>query len=106
MKNSRYSSGLKIPWFTSVKSYRLMNVLFGLFLMMSLASCESTRTEYVMAPVVPIPAELLQDCPAPEIPYQMNYGKIVELNEELLTVIEKCNADKRSIREIEESRNH
>ncbi len=82
-----------------------MSVLFGMFLMMSLASCESTRTEYVTAPIVPIPAELLQDCPAPEIPHQMPYGKSVELNEELLTVIEKCNADKRSIREIEESRN-
>ncbi|MGX8941610.1 Rz1-like lysis system protein LysC [Symbiopectobacterium sp. Eva_TO] len=57
-----------------------------------------------MAPVVPIPAELLQDCPAPKIPYQMNYGKSVALNEELLTVIEKCNADKRSIRQIEGSR--
>ncbi|WP_430359820.1 Rz1-like lysis system protein LysC [Symbiopectobacterium sp. RP] len=81
-----------------------MSVLFGLFLMMSLASCESTRTEYVTAPVVPIPAELLQDCPAPEIAHQMTYGQSVALNEELLTVIEKCNADKRSIREIEGSR--
>ncbi|WP_434064603.1 Rz1-like lysis system protein LysC [Symbiopectobacterium purcellii] len=71
---------------------------------MSLAGCESTRTEYVRVPVVPIPAELLQDCPAPEIPYQMPYGKSVELNEELLTVIEKCNADKLSIRQIEAQR--
>ncbi|WP_438801484.1 hypothetical protein [Candidatus Symbiopectobacterium endolongispinus] len=29
---------------------------------------------------MPIPAELLQDCPAPEIPHQMPYGKSVELN--------------------------
>ncbi|MBT9428922.1 hypothetical protein JZM30_06370 [Candidatus Symbiopectobacterium endolongispinus] len=81
-----------------------MNLQFGLFLMMSLTGCESTRKEYVTVPVVPIPAELLQDCPAPDIPHQMPYGKSVELNEELLTIIEKCNADKRSIREIEESR--
>ncbi|MGL9720108.1 Rz1-like lysis system protein LysC [Symbiopectobacterium sp.] len=81
-----------------------MSVLFGLFLMMSLASCESTRREYVMSPVVPISAELLQDCPAPGIPHQMPYGKSVELNEVLLTVIEKCNADKRSIRQTEDLR--
>ncbi len=81
-----------------------MSVLFGLFLMMSLASCESTRTEFATAPIVPISAELLQDCPAPEITPRMTYGKSVALNEELLTVIEKCNADKRSIREIEGSR--
>ncbi|WP_420029435.1 Rz1-like lysis system protein LysC [Pectobacterium carotovorum] len=77
-----------------------------MFLLTWLTGCANTRTEYVPAPVAPIPAELLIDCIVPEIPYQMTYGDSVELNERLLTVIEKCNADKRSIREIEESRNH
>ncbi|WP_420910198.1 Rz1-like lysis system protein LysC [Pectobacterium odoriferum] len=81
-----------------------MNVLFGPFLMMSLVSCANTRTEYVTAPVVPIPAELLIDCIVPEIPHQMTYGDSVELNERLLTVIEKCNADKADIRKIELNR--
>ncbi|WP_459349824.1 Rz1-like lysis system protein LysC [Pectobacterium versatile] len=51
--------------------------------------------------MVPIPTELLIDCVVPEIPFQMNYGDSVELNERLLTVIESCNEDKRAIREIE-----
>ncbi|WP_224554966.1 hypothetical protein [Pectobacterium versatile] len=38
-----------------------------------------------MAPVVPIPAELLIDCIVPEIPLQMTFGDSVELNERLLT---------------------
>ncbi|WP_446676270.1 Rz1-like lysis system protein LysC [Pectobacterium versatile] len=53
---------------------------------------------------MPIPAELLIDCIMPEIPYQMTYGDSVELNERLLTVIEKCNADKRAVRDIEAAR--
>ncbi|WP_423805468.1 Rz1-like lysis system protein LysC [Pectobacterium versatile] len=53
---------------------------------------------------MPIPTELLIDCIVPEIPHQMTYGDSVELNERLLTVIEKCNADKQAIREIEAAR--
>ncbi|WP_433918259.1 Rz1-like lysis system protein LysC [Pectobacterium odoriferum] len=79
-------------------------VLLVLFLLTWLTGCGNTRTEYVAAPVVPIPTELLIDCIVPEIPHQMTYGDSVELNERLLTVIEKCNADKQAIREIEAAR--
>ncbi|QHP55024.1 hypothetical protein EH203_14955 [Pectobacterium carotovorum subsp. carotovorum] len=106
MQNSRYRTNLRRALFIYVNRYLVRDVLLIMFLLTWLTGCANTRTEYVPAPVAPIPAELLIDCIVPEIPYQMTYGDSVELNERLLTVIEKCNADKRSIREIEESRNH
>ncbi|PWC10674.1 hypothetical protein B4923_16270 [Brenneria roseae subsp. americana] len=81
-----------------------MIVPLDLFLAMLLTGCGNTRTEYVPAPVVPIPAELLIDCVIPEIPAIMSYGDSVELNERLLAVIEQCNADKAAIRQIESNR--
>ncbi|EPF5075274.1 Rz1-like lysis system protein LysC [Yersinia enterocolitica] len=56
-------------------------------------------------PQVPIPASLLSDCIPPEIPEILTWGNSLLLNDTLLTVIEQCNADKASIRKIEESRN-
>ncbi|PWC10552.1 hypothetical protein DDT56_21735 [Brenneria corticis] len=79
-------------------------VLLGLSLLTLSTGCGNTRTEYVPAPVVSIPVELLIDCIIPEIPAAMSYGQSVELNELLLAVIEQCNADKAAIRQIEESR--
>ncbi|WP_427247329.1 Rz1-like lysis system protein LysC [Yersinia enterocolitica] len=55
-------------------------------------------------PQVPIPASLLSDCIPPEIPEILTWGNSLLLNDTLLTVIEQCNADKVSIRKIEQSR--
>ncbi|WP_427225919.1 Rz1-like lysis system protein LysC [Yersinia enterocolitica] len=55
-------------------------------------------------PQVPIPASLLSDCILPEIPEILTWGNSLLLNDTLLTVIEQCNADKASIRKIEQSR--
>ncbi|AFR03274.1 hypothetical protein [Pectobacterium carotovorum] len=97
---------LRRALFIYVNRYLVRDVLLILFLLTWLTGCVNTRTEYVTAPVVSLPAELLIDCIVPEIPYQMTYGDSVELNERLLTVIAQCNADKRAIREIEGLRNN
>ncbi|WP_425288937.1 Rz1-like lysis system protein LysC [Yersinia enterocolitica] len=55
-------------------------------------------------PQVPIPASLLSDCVPPEIPEILTWGNSLLINDTLLTVIEQCNADKASIRKIEQSR--
>lgn len=80
------------------------SVLNALCLSLLLSSCGTTRTEYVQAPPVPLPASLLIDCVIPEIPYQMTWADSLTLNEQLLAVIEKCNQDKADIRTIEQSR--
>ncbi|WP_445394697.1 Rz1-like lysis system protein LysC [Yersinia aleksiciae] len=51
-----------------------------------------------------MPTSLLSDCMPPEIPEVLTWGNSLLLNETLLTVIEQCNADKASIRQIEQSR--
>ncbi|EPW9633220.1 Rz1-like lysis system protein LysC [Yersinia enterocolitica] len=51
-----------------------------------------------------MPASLLSDCIPPEIPEILTWGNSLLLNDTLLTVIEQCNADKESIRQIEQSR--
>nr|WP_073991240.1 hypothetical protein [Yersinia rohdei] len=81
-----------------------MSVLFGLFLLPLLTSCANTQIKYVQVPPVPIPASLLSDCMPPEIPEVLTWGNSLLLNDTLLTVIEQCNADKASIRIIEEKR--
>ncbi|EPM2821218.1 Rz1-like lysis system protein LysC [Yersinia enterocolitica] len=55
-------------------------------------------------PQVPIPTSLLSDCIPPEVPEILTWGNSLLLNDTLLTVIEQCNADKASIRKIEQSR--
>ncbi|WP_456049135.1 Rz1-like lysis system protein LysC [Yersinia intermedia] len=55
-------------------------------------------------PPVPIPASLLSDCIPPEVPEILTWGNSLLLNDTLLTVIEQCNADKASIRQIESTR--
>ncbi|EPI9097423.1 Rz1-like lysis system protein LysC [Yersinia enterocolitica] len=55
-------------------------------------------------PQVPIPASLLSDCVPPEMPEILTWGNSLLINDTLLTVIEQCNADKASIRQIEQSR--
>ncbi|WP_181415254.1 Rz1-like lysis system protein LysC [Gilliamella apicola] len=48
----------------------------------------------------PIPANLLNNCQPNLPPKPMTFGDSLKYNEHLLNVIEKCNADKQTIREI------
>ncbi|EKN6170714.1 TPA: Rz1-like lysis system protein LysC [Yersinia enterocolitica] len=81
-----------------------MSVLLSLFLLPLLTSCGNTQIKYVQVPQVPIPASLLSDCIPPEVPEILTWGNSLLLNDTLLTVIEQCNADKASIRQIESIR--
>ncbi|AYW87262.1 Rz1-like lysis system protein LysC [Yersinia pseudotuberculosis] len=80
------------------------NALLVLFLLPLLSACARIQTKYVTVLPVPIPSSLLSDCMPPDIPNTMTWGQSVELNEDLLTMLEKCNADKASIRQIESTR--
>ena len=104
MRNSKLTNSQRRVPGQSKRLLLVMTVPSALFLPLLLSSCGTTRTEYVQAPPVPLPASLLVDCVIPEIPYQMSWGDSLTLNEQLLTVIEKCNQDKASLRNIEQSR--
>ena len=83
---------------------KTVNALLLLFPLMLLVSCGNTRTEYVPAPVVPIPAQLTVDCPLPVIPDELTYGGAILLLADAMKSIANCNHDKRAIREIEAER--
>ncbi|WP_425499464.1 Rz1-like lysis system protein LysC [Frischella japonica] len=74
-----------------------MIVLSSLFLCLFLQACTTERKVYVNQP---IPANLLSDCLPNLPPNRMTFGDSLRYNEHLLNVIEKCNADKRAIKEI------
>ncbi|WP_442902818.1 Rz1-like lysis system protein LysC [Gilliamella sp. Bim3-2] len=74
-----------------------MAVLMSVFLVLSLTACTTERKVYVNRQ---IPANLLSDCLPNLPPKSMTFGDSLRYNEHLLNVIEKCNADKRAIREI------
>ncbi|WP_442903543.1 Rz1-like lysis system protein LysC [Gilliamella sp. Pra-s54] len=74
-----------------------MAVLVSLCLCLFLTACTTERKIYVNRP---IPANLLSDCLPNLPPKSMTFGDSIKYNEHLLNVIEKCNADKRAIREI------
>ncbi|OTQ79472.1 hypothetical protein B6D23_05415 [Gilliamella sp. N-W3] len=65
--------------------------------MLSLTACTTERKIFVNQP---IPANLLNDCLPNLPPKSITFGDSVKYNEHLLNVIEKCNADKRAIRDI------
>ncbi|WP_145590958.1 Rz1-like lysis system protein LysC [Yersinia kristensenii] len=92
------------PRLASRAILRMMIALIGLCLLAQLTGCVRTQTKYVTVPPVPISSSLLSDCLPPDIPNTMTWGQSLELNEDLLTVIEQCNADKASIRQIESIR--
>ncbi|WP_081365013.1 Rz1-like lysis system protein LysC [Yersinia ruckeri] len=104
MRNLRSHWSHREPRLTSKLLLRIMIALIGLCLLAQLTGCASIQTKYVTVPPVPIPSSLLSDCMPPDVPSTMTWGQSVELNEDLLTVIERCNADKESIRQIEQSR--
>ncbi|PNM24620.1 Rz1 lytic protein [Yersinia enterocolitica] len=92
------------PRLVSRAILRMMAALIFLCLLAQLTGCARTQIKYVTVPSVPIPISLLSDCMPPDIPNTMTWGQSVELNEDMLAVIEQCNADKASIRQIEEKR--
>ncbi|HHV7358222.1 Rz1-like lysis system protein LysC [Enterobacteriaceae bacterium TYF_5] len=67
-------------------------------------SCGSTQTEYVPAPVVPIPPQLTADCEQVDIPDDLTFGGAVELLAYAMKYIANCNHGKKAIREIEAER--
>ena len=83
---------------------RIVNVLLLLFPLMLSVSCADTRTEYVPAPVVPLPPQLTADCEQADIPDDLTFGGAVELLADAMKYIANCNHDKRAIREIEQQR--
>ena len=66
-------------------------------LCLSLVACTTERKVFVTQP---IPANLLNNCQPNLPPKPMTFGDSLKYNEHLLNVIEKCNADKQTIREI------
>jgi len=76
---------------------KIMIVLIGLFLCLSLVACTTERKVFVNQP---IPANLLNDCTPKLPPKSMTFGDSVKYNEHLLNVIEMCNQDKKAIKEI------
>ncbi|MCV4306137.1 peptidase [Escherichia coli] len=82
----------------------MMFALVGLCLMQLLAGCGNTRTVYVQAPVVPLPANLTAETLQPAIPEPLTYGASLDLNVSLLAALGQCNIDKAAIRKIESSR--
>ena len=79
---------------------KIMIVLIGLFLCLSLVACTTERKIYVNQP---IPVNLLSDCLPNLPPKSMTFGDSVKYNEHLLNVIEKCNRDKKAIRLLQQS---
>ncbi|WP_420254856.1 Rz1-like lysis system protein LysC [Leclercia adecarboxylata] len=84
---------------------RTMIALVSLCLLQLLTGCGNSRTVYVPAPVVPLPANLTAETEQPAIPYPLTYGVSLDLNASLLSALGQCNIDKASIRKIEQSRN-
>ncbi|WP_458859522.1 Rz1-like lysis system protein LysC [Ewingella americana] len=83
-----------------------MLVPLSLSLLMLLSGCSTppTAREVVKVKSLPVPANLLTDCPVPELPEKMTFGDSVQLNMTLLLSIENCNGQLEAMREIEESR--
>ncbi|MDE9620991.1 Rz1-like lysis system protein LysC [Citrobacter portucalensis] len=81
-----------------------MTALVGLCLLALLTGCGNTRTVYVPAPAVPLPANLTSETAQPAIPDPLTYGESLDLNVSLLSALGQCNIDKASILKIETSR--
>lgn len=106
MQNSRSHWSHREPRQISKWLLRMMTVLGALFLLQLLTGCENTRTVYVKAPAVPLPANLTSETMQPVIPNPLTYGASMDLNVSLLSALGQCNLDKAAIRKIEEERQH
>ncbi|PTA95715.1 peptidase [Kluyvera sp. Nf5] len=80
--------------------------MLSLSLLALLSGCAKPQTVYetVKQPHLPIPASLLTECPAPQIPEQMTYGDSVMLNMTLLDSLDDCNGKLRAISKINDDR--
>ncbi|VGP71179.1 hypothetical protein SB5531_00804 [Klebsiella variicola] len=83
---------------------RTMIALIALCLLAQLSGCSNTRTVYVKAPVVPLPASLTADTPQPAIPDSLTWVQSLDLNVSLLSALGQCNRDKAGIRQAEKQR--
>ncbi|HCU16507.1 MAG: Rz1 lytic protein [Enterobacteriaceae bacterium] len=92
------------PRMTSRLLLRMMIALIGLFLLMQLSGCGSTRTVYVQAPVIPLPSNLTAETPKPKVSNSMSWSDSLLLNARLYSALRQCNLDKVSIRRIEVQR--
>ncbi|YBK42067.1 Rz1 lytic protein [Klebsiella michiganensis] len=82
----------------------MMIALIALCLLAQLSGCSNTRTVYVKAPVVPLPASLTAETPQPEIPDNLTWSQSLDLNVSLLSALGQCNRDKADIRQAEKQR--
>lgn len=82
------------------------SVLLSIFLLLQLSGCAKPLTVYepVKQTYIPIPANLLNECPVPTIPEKMTFGDSVELNIRLIDSIDECNGHLRAIQAIEKNR--
>lgn len=85
---------------------KTMSALILLCPMMLLVSCGSTKEVLIPVQPVPIPAQLIADCPQPDVPEHMEWKDMPQLLVDAMKSIAKCNLDKKSIREIEAARNN
>ncbi|WP_456299971.1 Rz1-like lysis system protein LysC [Shimwellia pseudoproteus] len=83
---------------------RRMIALPVLCLLAPLSGCTITRTVYLPAPVLPLPAELTAQTPRPVIPQPLTWGDSLALNVSLLAALGQCNRDKSAIRQAEAAR--
>ncbi|WP_195848941.1 Rz1-like lysis system protein LysC [Providencia sp. wls1922] len=83
---------------------KTMSALILLCPMMLLVSCASTKEKLVPVQPVPLPPHLIADCSVPVIPTELTYGDVVMLLADSLNELNKCNLDKKAIREIEAER--
>ena len=104
MQKSRSHWAHREPRQTSKWLLRMMIVLIALCLLAQLIGCSNTRTVYVKAPAVPLPASLTADTPQPEIPDNLTWGQSLDLNVSLLSALGQCNRDKADIRQAEKQR--
>ncbi|MDQ5990031.1 Rz1-like lysis system protein LysC [Providencia stuartii] len=84
---------------------KTMSALILLCLTMLLVSCTSTKEVLIPVQPVPLPPHLTADCGMPDIPSELTYGDVVILLADSLNELNKCNLDKKAIREIEQQRN-
>ncbi|MEX5870539.1 Rz1-like lysis system protein LysC [Providencia hangzhouensis] len=83
---------------------KTMSALILLCPMMLLVSCGNTKDRPVPVQPVPIPPHLTSDCYIPVIPNELTFGDVVTLLADSLNELNKCNLDKKAIREIEQQR--
>nr|WP_282558280.1 Rz1 lytic protein [Providencia rettgeri] len=83
---------------------KTMSALILLCPMMLLVSCGNTKEILITVQPVPIPAQLIADCPQPDIPENVDWGDFPQLLADAMNSIAKCNLDKKAIREIEQQR--